>query len=72
MTPFGTINVFSGCSNAELSGTTLTIHFAIRFNPIQFAGQHHMYIELVDNQKNVPTAGDAGNLMFQPEMPTRQ
>ena len=61
MTPFGTMNVFSGCSNAELSGTTLTIHFAIRFNPIQFAGQHHMYIELVDNQKNVPTAGDAGN-----------
>jgi len=52
--------LLSGCSNAELSGTTLTVHFAIRFNPIQFAGQHHMYIELVDNQRNASPAGDVG------------
>jgi len=52
--------LLSGCSNAQLSGTTLTVQFAIRFNSAQFAGKHHMYLELVDTQRNPTPAGDVG------------
>jgi hypothetical protein len=53
--------LLSGCSDAHLSGTTLTIKFAVRFNPAQFAGTHKMYLELVDTQKNATPAGDYGS-----------
>jgi hypothetical protein len=52
--------VLAGCSNAQLSGTTLTVQFAIRFNPVQFSGTHGMYLELVDTQKHATPAGDFG------------
>lgn len=52
--------LLAGCSDARVSGTTLTIRFAIRFNPIDFSGTHRMYMELVDTQKNASPAGDSG------------
>jgi hypothetical protein len=52
--------LLSGCSNGQLSGTTLTVQFAIRFNPVQFAGKHGMYIELVDTQRHSEPAGVVG------------
>lgn len=52
--------LLSSCSGAELSGDTLTVHFAIRFNPHQFAGEHKMYLELVQTDKQVTPAGDSG------------
>lgn len=53
--------LLSSCSQAELAGTTLTVHFAIRFNPLQFSGEHHMYLELVGTDKQVTPAGDSGH-----------
>jgi hypothetical protein len=52
--------LLAGCSNAQLSGTTLTVKFAIRFNPDKFSGTHRMYMELVDTQKHATPAGDYG------------
>jgi len=52
--------LLSSCSDAELIGTTLTVHFAIRFNPVRFSGSHHAYIELVDTDKHATPAGDVG------------
>ena len=50
----------AGCSSVQLSGTTLTVKFAIRFNPVQFPGTHKMYMELVDSQEHATPAGDLG------------
>jgi hypothetical protein len=52
--------LLAGCSNAQLSGTTLTVNFAIRFNPDRFSGSHRMFIELLDTEKHVVPAGDFG------------
>jgi len=52
--------LLAGCSNAKVSGTTLTVKFAIRFNPVQFSGMHRIYMELVDTQKHATPAGDYG------------
>jgi len=52
--------LLSGCSNGRLSGTTLIVQFAIRFNPVQFAGPHRMYLELIDAQRHSEAAGDVG------------
>lgn len=50
----------AGCSNAQISGTTLTIRFAIRFNPESFSGDHRVFMELVDTEKHATPAGDYG------------
>jgi hypothetical protein len=47
--------LLSGCSNAQLHGTRLSVRFAIRFNPARFAGPHNMYLEIVDTQKHAGT-----------------
>jgi hypothetical protein len=59
--------LLSACSTAELTGTTLTVHFAIRFNRLQFSGPHHMYLELVDGNKHVSPAGDSGQWIVPPD-----
>lgn len=59
--------LLAGCSDVHLSGTTLTVKFAVRFNPVQFAGPHRMYLELVDTQKHATPAGDYGTWVVPPE-----
>jgi hypothetical protein len=48
--------LLSGCSNAQVSGTRLTVQFAIKFNPALFAGQHNMYLEIVDTERHASPA----------------
>lgn len=52
--------LLAGCSNGQISGTTLTVKFAVRFNPDHFSGTHRMFLELVDSEKHAPPAGDSG------------
>lgn len=52
--------LLAGCSSVQVSGTTLTVNFAIRFNPNQFSGTRRMFMELVDAQKHATPAGDFG------------
>jgi hypothetical protein len=60
----------AGCSTAEVTNDVLKVHFAVRFNPAQFAGPHNMFLEMVDTDKHaspapvygtwtVPTESDA-------------
>ncbi len=67
--------LLSGCSNAQVSGaTTLTVQFAVRFNPAQFAGPHRMFLEIVDARRHASPAGDVGSWTVpaaQPEAPAR-
>lgn len=50
--------LLSGCSTAQISGTRLTVQFAVRFNPAEFAGNHAVYLEFVDKHgKAGPAAG---------------
>ncbi len=60
--------LLSGCSNAEVSGNVLTVHFAIRFNPATFAGRHDMFQELVDDEKHSPAVafGDGWSVPSEP------
>lgn len=44
--------LLSGCSHAEASGDMLKVHFAVRFNPAQFAGPHGLFLEMVDTEKH--------------------
>ena len=52
--------LLAACSNAQLVSTTLTVKFAIRFNPAEFSGTHEIYMELVDTQKHATPAGSNG------------
>lgn len=52
--------LLAGCSSAQVSGTTLTVKFALRFNPDHFSGTHRMFMEIVDTQKHAAPAGDSG------------
>ena len=58
--------LLSGCSTAEVSGTTLTVHFAVRFNPAEFAERHRIFLELVDSERHASPAGDAGTWTVPP------
>jgi hypothetical protein len=49
----------AGCSR-EVSGDVLTVQFGIRFNAIDFAGTHHMFLETVDDQGHASTPLNAG------------
>jgi hypothetical protein len=51
----------AGCSTAELTKDSLKVHFAIRFNPAQFAGPHNMFLEMVDTEKHASPAPAYGN-----------
>lgn len=62
--------LLSGCSNAEVSGGTLKVHFAIRFNPTSFAGPHHMFVETVDTDHQAGPA-TPGGLWEVPEATSR-
>ena len=46
----------AGCSTAEVTNDTLKVHFAIRFNPDRFAGEHNMFLELVDTDQHASSA----------------
>lgn len=46
----------AGCSNAEVSGDKLQVHFALRFNPVRFAGPHSMFLEMVDTEHHASPA----------------
>jgi hypothetical protein len=46
----------AGCSNAEVTGDKLLVHFALRFNPVRFAGQHNMFLEMVDTERDASPA----------------
>jgi len=48
--------LLSGCSHAEVSGDMLKVHFAVRFNPAQFAGSHGLFLEMVDTEKHASPA----------------
>jgi len=48
--------LLAGCSTAEVSGDTLKVRFAIRFNPDQFAGPHNLFLELVDTDRRASPA----------------
>ena len=40
--------LLAGCSTAEVVNDVLRVHFAIRFNPDRFAGDHNIFLEMVD------------------------
>ena len=57
-----------GSSSAQMHGRTLTVRFAIRFNPVLFSGSHNMNLAVVDTRNqttpstpyhswNVPSEG---------------
>jgi hypothetical protein len=46
----------AGCSTAEVTGDTLKVHFAVRFNPASFAGSHNMFLEMVDTDRHASPA----------------
>jgi len=50
----------AGCSTAELTNDALKVHFAIRFNPAQFAGEHNMFLEMVDTNREASPAPEYG------------
>ena len=51
----------AGCSNAEVTNDSLKVHFAIRFNPAQFAGPHNVFLEMVDTNRHASPAPGYGN-----------
>jgi hypothetical protein len=48
--------LLAGCSSAEVTGDVLKVHFAIRFNPTRFAGDHKMFLEMVDTDQHASPA----------------
>ena len=46
----------AGCSTAEVTNDVLRVHFAIRFNPERFAGEHNMFLEMVDTNRQASPA----------------
>jgi len=46
----------AGCSNAEVTGDTLKVHFAVRFNSAHFAGEHNIFLEMVDTNRQASPA----------------
>jgi hypothetical protein len=52
--------LLAGCSSAETSADTLIIHFALRFNPMEFGGGHRIYTEMVGTDKHLSPAVEHG------------
>ena len=48
--------LLAGCSTAEVTNDALKVHFAIRFNPDRFAGEHNMFLEMVDTNRQASPA----------------
>jgi hypothetical protein len=48
--------LLAGCSKAEVAGDTLKVHFAVRFNPVNFAGPHNIFLEVVDSDHHASPA----------------
>jgi len=46
----------AGCSSAEVDNGALKVHFAIRFNPDRFAGEHNIFLEMVDTDRQASPA----------------
>lgn len=46
----------AGCSKAEVTGDTLKVNFAVRFNAAHFAGTHNMFLEMVDSDRHASPA----------------
>ena len=46
----------AGSSYAEVTGDTLKVYFAVRFNPARFAGPHNMFLEMVDSERHASPA----------------
>jgi hypothetical protein len=51
----------AGCSTAEVTNDALKVHFAIRFNPVQFAGEHNMFLVMVDTNRQASPAPQYGH-----------
>jgi hypothetical protein len=66
ITPGGNASVWNsecllaGCSTAEVSKDNLRVHFAIRFNPDGFAGDHRMFLEMVTTDRQTRPAPEYG------------
>ena len=52
--------LLAGCSTAEVTRDSLKVHFAIRFNPIRFSGDHGMFLEVVDTNRHASPAPGYG------------
>ena len=50
----------AGCSTDEVTNDALKVHFAIRFNPAHFAGEHNMFLEMVDSNRQASPAPEYG------------
>jgi hypothetical protein len=46
----------AGCSTAEVTNDVLKVHFAVRFNPDRFAGEHNIFLEMVDTNRQASPA----------------
>jgi hypothetical protein len=46
----------AGCSTAEVTKDALKVHLAIRFNPDRFEGEHNMFLEIVDTNRQASPA----------------
>ncbi len=58
--------LLSGCSTAEISNGVLKVHFAIRFNPDRFAGEHGIFLEMVDTNHQASPAPEYGHWTVPP------
>jgi hypothetical protein len=51
----------AGCSTAEVSNDNLRMHFAIRFNPDRFVGDHRIFLEMVTTDRQARPAPEYGH-----------
>jgi hypothetical protein len=48
--------LLAACSSAEVTTDILKVRFAIRFNPARFSGEHNMFLEMVDTNRQAGPA----------------